>query len=99
MTDKNIRQLSAMRSSNGKPPEPIPPLPEPLAVDPHDGLRRGRERAALYAENLADLMAKLAFGEGTRSLHTRMEAGRTLWGMMQDVPDNVPAPPGSGREG
>ena len=93
MTDKDIRQMAAKRSTAGKEPEPIPPLPEPLAVAPRDGLRRGRERAALYAENLADLMASIALGDGTRSLHTRMEAGRTLWSMMQEVPESVSAPP------
>lgn len=96
----DVRQhIAAGKAAAARETEPIPPLPEPLAVAPHDGLRRGRERAALYAENLADLAASIAFGDGTRSLHTRMQAAQTLWAMMQEVPDSVPVPPETGRGG
>ena len=73
--------------------------PEPLAAEPRDGLRRGKERAALYAENLADLAAVIAFGVGTKSLHTRGQMAQLLWAMMQEVPDSIPFPPEIGRDG
>jgi len=98
MTDQSIRKLATARSAAGKEAEPVPPLPEPMAVEPRGGLRRGKERAARYAENLADLAAAIAFGAGTKSLHTRGQMAQLLWAMMQEVPDSVPVPPEVGRE-
>jgi hypothetical protein len=92
-TDKpSLRELAAARAAD-REPEALPEVPEPRAAVPRQGLRRGKERAALYAENLADLAAAIALGPGTRSLHTRMQAAQVLWGMMQLMPDSVPVLP------
>jgi hypothetical protein len=45
---------------------------------------------ALYA-------AAIAFGEGTRSLHTRLQAMQLLWNMIEAVPETIPAPPENGQ--
>jgi len=76
--------------------ELVPDLPEPLASKPHDGMQRGREIAARYCENLALRAAAIAFGEGTKSLHTRVQCMQLLWNMVQEVPEPVPTPPENG---
>jgi hypothetical protein len=78
--------------------EPVPDMPEPLASKPRDGVQRGREIAARYCENLALRAAAIAFGEGTKSLHTRVQCMQLLWNMVQEVPELVPAPPENGRD-
>ena len=90
-TSKDMRQIAAMRSTTGKEREASLGVPDtPLASDPHEGLRRGRARAALYAENLADGAAEVAFGEETKSRHTRVQAMQILSNLMQEVPDRTP---------
>ena len=86
---KNIRDIAAARAAAIGRPEPVPELPEALASEPHDGVRRGREAAATYAENLALYAAAIAFGTGTRSLHTRLGAMQLLWNMIAAVPETV----------
>jgi hypothetical protein len=61
-------------------------------------MQRGREAAARYGENLALYAAAIAFGEGTRSLHTRLQAMQLLWNMIEAVPETIPAPPENGRD-
>ena len=94
---KNIRDMAAARAVARERPEPVPELPEALAGEPRGGVQRGREVAARYGENLARLAAAIAFGEGTRSLHTRLQAMQLLWNMIEAVPETIPAPPENGR--
>ena len=94
---KNIRALAAARAAAGGRPEVVPELPAALASEPHDGMRRGREVAATYAENLALYAAAIAFGEETRSLHTRVQAMQLLLHLIQEVPETVQPPPEGGR--
>jgi hypothetical protein len=89
--------MAAARAAIRDQPEPIPELPEALAGDPHSGIQRGREIAAMYCENLALYAASIAFGAGTKSLHTRLQAMQLLWNMIDAVPETMPAPPGNGR--
>lgn len=93
MPAKNIRQAAAQRSAIERESEPVPERPEPAADDPRVGLQRGRERALLYLENLVDLSASIAFGTGTKSLHTRLQASQLLWSVAQEAPDPLPSPP------
>jgi hypothetical protein len=93
---KNIRDMAAARAAFGGQSEPVPELPEPLARDPRDGMQRGREVAATFAENLALSAAAIAFGAGTRSLHTRVQCMQLLWNMIQEVPESIPTPPNGG---
>jgi hypothetical protein len=88
--------MAAERAAANQQPEPVPELPEALASEPRDGMQRGREIAARYGENLAKHAAAIAFGEGTRSLHTRLQAMQLLWNMIQEVPEIVPTPPNGG---
>lgn len=69
---KSIRDMAATNAALKDRPEPIPERPEALADEPRDGMQRGREVAARYGENLALYAAAIAFGEGTKSLHTRL---------------------------
>jgi hypothetical protein len=94
---KNMRDMAAARAAVNQQPEPIPELPEPLAGDARTGLQRGRELAARFGENLALYAAAIAFGDGTKSLHTRLQAMQLLWNMVEEVPETVPAPPDNGR--
>lgn len=90
---KSIRDMAATNAALKDRPEPIPERPEALADEPRDGMQRGREVAARYGENLALYAAAIAFGEGTKSLHTRLQAMQLLWNMVQEVPEIVPASP------
>jgi hypothetical protein len=95
---KNIRDLAAAHAAARERPEPIPEIPEALASEVRNGLQRGREVAARYGENLALSAAAIAFGEGTRSLHTRLQAMQLLWNMIEAVPETIPAPPENGQD-
>jgi hypothetical protein len=95
---KNMRDMAAARAAVREQPEPIPELPEALANEPRSGMQRGREIAAMYSENLALYGAAIAFGEGTRSLHTRLQAMQLLWNMIEAVPEITPDPPRSGLD-
>lgn len=86
---KNIRDLAAARAGAIGRPEPVPDLPAALASEPRSGMQRGREVAAMYAENLALYAAAIAFGEGTKSLHTRVQAMQLLMHMIGEVPETV----------
>jgi hypothetical protein len=61
-------------------------------------MQRGREVAARYGENLARSAAAIAFGAGTRSLHTRLQAMQLLWKMIEAVPETIPTPPDNGQD-
>jgi hypothetical protein len=93
---QNIHYMAKARAVMKEQPEPIPELPEPLAGEPRTGLQRGRDTAALFGENMALFAAAIAFGDGTKSLHTRLQAMQLLWNMIEEVPETVPAPPPSG---
>jgi hypothetical protein len=93
---KSIRDLAKARAADKEQPEAIPELPEPMAGDPRTGLQRGRDTAALFGENMALFAAAIAFGDGTKSLHTRLQAMQLLWNMIEEVPETVPAPPNGG---
>ena len=95
---KNIRDMAAAHAAARERPEPIPELPEALASGSCSGMQRGREIAAQYGENLALSAAAIAFGEGTRSLHTRLQAMQLLWNMIEAVPETIPAPPENWRD-
>jgi hypothetical protein len=95
---KDIRAMAVERAAARDQPEPVPELPAALANEPRGGVRRGRETAALYAENLALHAAAIAFGTGTRSLHTRVQCMQLLWNMIQEVPEIVPTPPPGGAQ-
>jgi hypothetical protein len=92
--------MAAVRASTVGQPEPVPELPEPLASDPRAGMQRGRAVAAMYNENMALYAAAIAFGEGTRSLHTRLQAMQLLYNMIETEPGAVPIapPPGNGQD-
>ena len=96
MPSKDVRDMATARAAGREQPEPVPKLPEALASEPRGGMQRGREVAATYGENLAQYAAAIAFGEGTRSLHTRLQAMQLLWNMIEAVPDIVPTPPNGG---
>jgi hypothetical protein len=91
---KDLRYMSKARAE--KEAEPVPELPEPLASDPRVGLQRGRDTAALFGENLALYAAAIAFGDGTKSLHTRLQSMQLLWNMIEEVPETVPPSPNGG---
>jgi hypothetical protein len=95
---KNIRDMAAARAAVKDQPEPIPELPEALANEPRSGMHRGREIAAMYCENLALYAAAIAFGDGTKSLHTRLQAMQLLWNMVEAVPETIPDPPRNGLD-
>jgi hypothetical protein len=95
---KNMREMAAAHAAVRERPEPVPELPEALAREPRGGMQRGREVAARYGENLALYAAAIAFGEGTRSLHTRLQAMQLLWNMIEALPETIPAPPENGWE-
>ena len=61
-----------------------------MPTDPCDRLWWGKERAALYAESLADGAADIACGEETKSRHTRTMAMHILSELMQEVLDIIP---------
>ena len=90
---KNIRDMASERAAAKGNPEPVPELPAALARDPRDGMQRGRAVAATFGENLALQAAAIAFGEGTRALHTRVQCMQLLWNMIQEVPETLPTPP------
>jgi hypothetical protein len=94
---KNIRDMAAARAAARERPEPVPELPEALAGEPRSGIQRGREVAARYSENMALYAAAIAFGDGTRSLHTRLQAMQLLWSMIEAVPETIPSPPENGQ--
>jgi len=95
---RNIRDMAAQNAAARERQEPVPDLPEALASEPRDGIQRGREVAARYGENIALTAAAIAFGEGTKSLHTRMMAMQLLMNLLQEVPDPIPAPPQTERD-
>jgi hypothetical protein len=90
--------MAAAHAAARERPELLPELPAPLAGEVRSGMTRGREVAAKYGENLALSAAAIAFGEGTRSLHTRLQAMQLLWNMIEAVPETVPTPPENGRD-
>jgi hypothetical protein len=94
---KNIRDLAAAHAAMKGQAERVPDPPEALAVDARDGVLRGQAIAARYGENLALLAAAIAFGETTKSLHTRLQAAQLLWAMVEAVPEAIPGPPDGGR--
>ena len=94
---KNMREMAAAHAAARERPESVPELPEALAGEPRGGMQRGREVAARYGENLALYAAAIAFGEGTRSLHTRLQAMQLLWNMVQEIPETIPALPENGK--
>ena len=94
---KNIRDMAAAHAAAKGQSEPVPDPPEPLAGNPRDGMSRGREIAARYGENLALQAAAIAFGTGTRTWHTRLQAMQMLWDMVKSIPETVPTPPEGGR--
>jgi hypothetical protein len=89
--------MAKARAADNAQPEAIPELPEPMAGDPRTGLRRGRDTAALFGENMALYAAAIAFGDGTKSLHTRLQAMQLLWNMIGEVPETVPPSPNGGQ--
>jgi hypothetical protein len=89
--------MAAAHAAARERPEPIPELPEALASGAYSGMQRAREIAARYGENLALTAAAIAFGEGTRSLHTRLQALQLLLSLIEAVPETVPTPPENGR--
>jgi hypothetical protein len=90
--------MAAAHAAVRERPEPLPELSESLASVARDGMQRGREVAARYGENLALSAAAIAFGEGTRSLHTRLQAIQLLWNMIEAVPETIPTPPENRRD-
>lgn len=90
--------MAAAHAAVRERPEPLPELSELLASVARDGMQRGREVAARYGENLALSAAAIAFGEGTRSLHTRLQAMQLLWNMIEAVPETIPTPPENRRD-
>ena len=93
----NIRDMAAAHAAARDQPEPIPELPKALASEPGDGIQRAREVAATYGENLALHAARIAFGAGTKSLHTRVQAMQLLWNIIQEIPETIPALPEDGK--
>ena len=96
-SSRNIRDMAAAHAAARERPEAVPELPKALASEPREGMQRGREVAATYGENLALHAARIAFGEGTKSLHTRVQAMQLLWNMVQEIPETIPALPENGK--
>jgi hypothetical protein len=92
-----VEGLSRLGEAFARLTAPIPELPKALASEPSEGIQRGREVAATYGENLALHAARIAFGAGTKSLHTRVQAMQLLWNTIQEIPETIPTLPEDGK--